>query len=69
MWSWLHDMFADKTAPAVSLNGKPLTVNPSLSAKAQRNQDRIARLKQAIASGDKRKELKIELARREKEGR
>jgi hypothetical protein len=64
MWEWLKAMTGNSE---VKLQGHAMSVNPS--ARSARNAERVKRLKLAIASGDKRPELKAELTRREKEGR
>lgn len=55
--------------PDISIKPEPLDINPSPSARAARNQQRILRLKQAIADGDRRTELREELLRRLREKR
>jgi hypothetical protein len=63
MWGFIKRVFTNPT-PSVGIQANPLVIG---SAKHQRNLERISRIKQAIAAGDKRRELKQELARREKE--
>lgn len=66
MWKWLNDMIAP---PETEMKAHDMTVNGNASVRSARNAERVKRLKAAIASGDKRPELKAELKRREKEGR
>lgn len=68
MWNWMKRLIRSGE-PHLSMTPHPVDVNPTPSAREQRNQARMARLKQAIAAGDPRPELKEELARREKGGR
>lgn len=58
-----------KLIPDMGMITHPIETNPTPSARQQRNQARMQRLREAIASGDPRPGLREELARREKEGR
>ena len=58
-----------KPAPDVGLAVNPVEINPTISVREQRNIARMQRLRDAIAQGDPRPSLLVELLRREKEGR
>jgi hypothetical protein len=64
MLEFLKRLFGKK-APAMKLDAKPLQVNPTPSAREERRLARIGRLKQALANGDKRPEVREELKRLE----
>ena len=68
MWDWLKRM-TSKNVSEVSMAAQPVEMNPTPSARTLRNRQRITRLQEAIARGDTRHELKVELARREQGGR
>jgi hypothetical protein len=60
---WPLTLFFGRGKPEVKMAAKPANINPSGSARAVRNTARDERLRQAIAAGDKRPELREELAR------
>ena len=54
-----------KAVPEIGMQAHPVQVNPSPSAREARRLARIGRLKQALANGDKRPEVREELKRLE----
>lgn len=52
-------------SPAVDLKPAPLEIQPTMNARQVRNAMRVARIKAAIAAGDRRPELLDELIKRE----
>jgi len=64
----LKKFFLGPTTTSAAIAPKPVQINPTVSARAARNIQRIERLRQAIEQGDERPGLKAELERRTRGG-
>ena len=58
---WWTSLFRRK--PAVGMDAKPMTIEPSGNARETRRRARVERLRQVIAQGDSRAEVREELER------